>query len=72
MTTDASGWAEAIKRHGCGVVWSDHGSPLADACHAAAAAPTDSCRALIDEFAPQRQREVLIGAYEQILGSATR
>jgi glycosyltransferase involved in cell wall biosynthesis len=72
VTTDASGWADAIKRHGCGVVWSDHGAPLADACRRAAVAPGDSCRALIDEFAPRRQREVLIGAYEQILGSATR
>jgi glycosyltransferase involved in cell wall biosynthesis len=72
VTTAASGWAEAIKRHGCGVVWSDHGAPLTDACHRAAAVPADSCRALIDEFAPRRQREVLIGAYEQILGSAMR
>jgi glycosyltransferase involved in cell wall biosynthesis len=68
VTTDATGWAEAIQRHGCGVVWSDQGSPLADACHRAAVAPADSCRALIDEFAPRRQREVLIGAYREILG----
>ena len=41
---------------------------LAEACRRAAAAPADRCRALIDEFGARRQREVLIGAYEEILG----
>ncbi len=68
VTTSASGWAEAIERNGCGVVWGNHATRLAEACQRAAAAPAESCRALLDEFAPVRQREVLIGAYEQILG----
>jgi glycosyltransferase involved in cell wall biosynthesis len=72
VTTAASGWAEAIERNGCGVVWGNDGATLAQACHRAAVASTRSCRALIDEFAPGRQRQVLIGAYEQILGGRAR
>lgn len=72
VTTAASGWAQAIQRHGCGVVWAEHGPPLADACRAAAATPADSCRPLIGELAPGSQRQVLIGAYEQILGGPVR
>lgn len=72
VTSAASGWAEAIEHHGCGVVWGDHGGSLAEACHRAATASARSCWALIDEFAPRRQRQVLIGAYEQILGGGRR
>jgi len=72
VTTPASGWAGAIERHGCGAVWNDGGTPLANACRAAAAAAPRSCRALIDEFEPRRERRVLIGAYERILGRADR
>lgn len=72
VTTSTSGWAEAIKRHGCGVVWGNNGATLAEACERAAAASAQSCRALIEEFAPRRQRQVLIGAYEQILGGGVR
>lgn len=68
VSTPTCGWAAAIERHGCGVVWSENGTTLEEACRRAAAAPPERCRALIDEFGARRQREVLIGAYEQILG----
>ena len=68
VSTPTCGWAAAIERHGCGVVWSENGTTLEEACRRAAAAPPERCRALIDEFGARRQREVLIGAYERILG----
>jgi glycosyltransferase involved in cell wall biosynthesis len=67
VTTRTSGWANAIERHGCGSVWDDRAAPLADVCRSAARVPGARCRALVEEFAPKRQRGVLIGAYEQIL-----
>lgn len=68
VSTSTCGWASAIERHRCGLVWGGNGMTLAEACRRAAAAPADRCRALIDEFGARRQREVLIGAYEEILG----
>lgn len=70
VTTSSSGWATAVERHGCGVVWRGRPAPLAGACRQAAAASPESCRALIEEEGPARQRESLISAYEQILGDA--
>lgn len=68
VSTSTCGWASAIERHRCGVVWGENGMTLAEACRRAAAAPAERCRALVDEFGARRQREVLIGAYEHILG----
>lgn len=68
VSTSTCGWAPAIERHQCGVVWGENGATLADACRRAAAARPECCRALVDEFGHRRQRDVLIGAYEQILG----
>jgi glycosyltransferase involved in cell wall biosynthesis len=72
VATKTSGWANAIERHGCGVVWEDRSVPLADACRSAAPLPAQRCRALVEEFAPERQKDVLIGAYEEILAGAGR
>lgn len=68
VSTSTCGWASAIERHRCGVVWSGDRMTLAEACRRAAAVPADRCRALVAEFGARRQREVLIGAYEEILG----
>ena len=54
VTTSASGWAKAIARHGCGVVWTSGQAPLAQACRRASAASPDGARALIAEVAPTR------------------
>jgi glycosyltransferase involved in cell wall biosynthesis len=67
VTGAASGWARAIERHRCGVVWRGGSMPLADACRLAAGTPAQHCRGLVEELAPARQREALLGAYEQIL-----
>jgi glycosyltransferase involved in cell wall biosynthesis len=67
VTTSASGWANAIKRHGCGVVWRNGSAPLAEACRRAAATSAKNCCAFFDEFTPERERRTLIGAYEEIL-----
>jgi glycosyltransferase involved in cell wall biosynthesis len=67
VTTETSGWAKAIERHDCGAVWRVGAGSLAAACRSAAAAPAEHCRALVEDFAPKRQKDVLIGAYEQIL-----
>lgn len=67
VSTSTCGWASAIERHRCGIVWGGNGMTLAEACRRAAAAPGERCRALVDEFGARRQRQVLIGAYEQIL-----
>ena len=67
VTTSASGWAEAIERHGCGVVWRKGSAPLAEACRRAAAASAASCRSLLHEIGPRREQQVLISAYEEIL-----
>jgi glycosyltransferase involved in cell wall biosynthesis len=67
VATTTSGWAKAIERHGCGVVWDDRSAPLAHVCRRAAPLPAERCRALVEEFAPRRQKGVLIRAYEQIL-----
>jgi glycosyltransferase involved in cell wall biosynthesis len=69
VTTPASGWAEPIRRHGCGVVWEADATTLADACRVAAATPPERCRAFVADVAPEREREVLVGAYEQILAA---
>ena len=72
VTTSASGWAKAIERHQCGVVWTSGQAPLAEACRRASAVSPDGARALIAEVAPVRLRRELIAAYEQILeGRAT-
>jgi glycosyltransferase involved in cell wall biosynthesis len=70
VTTSASGWATAVERHGCGVVWQRGRAALADACRQAASASRTTCRSLLDEVAPARLRAALIAAYEQILGAA--
>jgi glycosyltransferase involved in cell wall biosynthesis len=67
VTTSASGWAKAIERHGCGEVCWNGSAALAEACRRAASASADSCRALLDEVAPERERQILIEAYEHIL-----
>lgn len=72
VATRSSGWAKAIERHGCGALWNGNGAPLVDACRSAAATPSGRCRALVEEFAPARQKEVLIGAYEEIVEEAGR
>lgn len=72
VTTRASGWAAAIERHRCGVVWRDGGAPLAEACRRAAAAERESCRSFLRDVGPERQRRVLIGAYEHILQRTPR
>jgi len=69
VTTSASGWAGAIERHGCGVVWQGGAGPLADACRQAASASREACRSLLDEVGPARLRRDLIAAYEQILAA---
>jgi glycosyltransferase involved in cell wall biosynthesis len=70
VVTRSSGFAGRIDRHGCGTVWDAAVAPLVDACHVAAAVPAERCRGLVEELAPTRQKEVLIGAYEQILAEA--
>lgn len=72
VTTSASGWAKAIERHECGVVWTSGRAPLAEACRRASAASPAGARALIAELAPTRLRRDLIGAYEHILGARAR
>jgi glycosyltransferase involved in cell wall biosynthesis len=67
VTTAASGWANSIERHGCGEIWRAGGTPLADLCRLAARTSADRCRELLDEVGPERERRILIGAYEQIL-----
>jgi glycosyltransferase involved in cell wall biosynthesis len=67
VTTPTSGWATAIERHGCGVVWRETAASLAAACKRAASAPAKHCRAAVGEFAGERQRTILLEAYEQIL-----
>lgn len=69
VTTSASGWAQAIERSGCGVVWHRGSAPLAQACRVAANVPRETCRAFIEALAPHLERQVLIGAYEHILAN---
>jgi glycosyltransferase involved in cell wall biosynthesis len=69
VTGTASGWAKPVERHRCGFVWRAGSVPLAEACRRAAATPAESCRAIVEELAAARQREVLLEAYERILGS---
>jgi glycosyltransferase involved in cell wall biosynthesis len=69
VTTAVSGWARAIGRHACGVVWDRATGTLAHACRVAATASCESCRGFIDALAPDLEREVLIGAYEYIMAS---
>jgi glycosyltransferase involved in cell wall biosynthesis len=70
VATETSGWAAAIERHECGVVWQSGIGSLADACRSAALAPAEHCRALVEEFGPAQAKETLIGAYERILAEA--
>jgi glycosyltransferase involved in cell wall biosynthesis len=70
VTTAASGWSNAIERHGCGVIWDSATVRLADACRRAAGTPGDRCHAFTKEFASAQQREILIKAYEQVLECA--
>ena len=62
MTTSASGWAEAIERRGCGIVC---GTGPRRWLRRAGAPQQHQ----FDEVGPERERQVLIGVYEQILGA---
>jgi glycosyltransferase involved in cell wall biosynthesis len=70
VSSPTLGWARPIERFGCGVVW-DGSRPVADAVREAARVSPDTCRALIDDFAPERQSSRLIEVYETILAERT-
>jgi glycosyltransferase involved in cell wall biosynthesis len=72
VTGAASGWVNAIRQHRCGLIWQVGSMPLAEACRQAAESPTEHCRAFVDQFASGRQKEILIGAYEEILATEGR
>jgi glycosyltransferase involved in cell wall biosynthesis len=72
VTGTASGWVKAIKQHGCGLIWQVGSMPLAETCRQAAASPTEHCRAFLEQFASGRQKELLFGAYEEILATRGR
>ena len=68
VLTPTTGWARAVERHGCGVVW-DGGTPLLDALRAAVATPVEARQAFTAEFADDVQRRALLAAYGEILAA---
>jgi glycosyltransferase involved in cell wall biosynthesis len=72
VTGAASGWGKAIEQHRCGLTWRVGSMPLSAACRQAAQSPPEHCHAFVDRFASSRQKEILIGAYEEILATQGR
>jgi hypothetical protein len=61
----ATGVADAVRRHGAGVVWDATGS-LADAVRAAARVERNRCERVIGEFGADAQRQALLAVYERL------
>jgi glycosyltransferase involved in cell wall biosynthesis len=64
-----TGWADAVARHGAGVVWTPNANgSLAAAAREASMAGPEACRALTEEFAEERQRGALLDVYSELRG----
>jgi hypothetical protein len=61
----AMGVADAVRRHGAGIVWDTTGS-LADAVRAAAGIERGRCERVIDEYGADAQRQALLAVYERL------
>jgi glycosyltransferase involved in cell wall biosynthesis len=68
VISPTTGWAPAVVRHGAGVVWNGDGD-LAGAVSAAASAPAEACRAVVEEFSERALGERAHEVYGQVLAA---
>jgi glycosyltransferase involved in cell wall biosynthesis len=70
VISPATGWAAAVARHGAGAVWNGDGD-LAETVRAAAAAPAEACRAVVEEFSERVLDERAHEVYSHVLAAKT-